>query len=155
MLKSIEALKNEWEYVRGITLCFLEKLSDVDLHKKFPRNELNTILLQCNELYDIQQNYLEAIRTHSMEFVKHNLYIDSAEELVQKMKKLDIELKKQLESLVGEECISWFGEKKDIHEHLCAMIDHEMMHVGQIVAFCYAVGIVIPEQVVKDMSLDG
>lgn len=90
-----------------------------------------------------------------MEFVKHNLYIDSAEELVQKMKKLDIELKKQLESLVGEECISWFGEKKDIHEHLCAMIDHEMMHVGQIVAFCYAVGIVIPEQVVKDMSLDG
>ncbi len=155
MLKSIEALKNEWEYVRGITLCFLEKLSDEDLHKKFPRKELNTILLQCNELYDIQQNYLEAIRTQSMEFVRRNLYIDSAEELIEKMRKLDEEMKNQLEILAGEECVSWFGEEKNIHEHLCAMIDHEMMHVGQIVAFCYAVGIAIPEQVVNVMSLDG
>lgn len=34
------------------------------------------------------------------------------------------------------------------------MIGHEQMHIGQIVAFCYAVGIRIPDSIIQTMSLD-
>lgn len=36
-----------------------------------------------------------------------------------------------------------------------AMIGHEQMHIGQIVAFCYAIGVQIPEKIVNKMALDG
>jgi len=29
------------------------------------------------------------------------------------------------------------------------------MHIGQIIAFCYATGIKIPKSIVKDMALEG
>ena len=48
-----------------------------------------------------------------------------------------------------------FGNKHNIHQHICAMISHEMMHIGQVVAFCYAVGITIPDDIVETMALDG
>lgn len=155
MVKSIEALQNEWKYGRGIVLSFLEEITDSDLHKKFPRENYNTILEQCNELYEIQQDYVEAIETKTMRFAGRNLHTDSAEQLASKMKELDIKLDSHLQTLSGNEEISWFGKKKNIHQHLCAMIGHEMMHIGQMVAFCYAVNITIPEYIVHELALDG
>jgi len=35
------------------------------------------------------------------------------------------------------------------------MIGHENMHVGQIIAFCYATGIEIPESISEPMALEG
>jgi hypothetical protein len=71
------------------------------------------------------------------------------------MKALDEKLEEKLNSMTGNECVDWFGEKYNIHRHICAMISHEMMHVGQVVAFCYAVNIDIPSDIVETMALDG
>ena len=155
MKESIKALYNEWNYVRGIVISFLENVSDKDQHKTFPRKKYNTILEQCNELYEIQQDYVDAIESKSIQFSGRNLHLSSANEIVHVMKKLDERMERQLECLNGDEFIDWFGEKKNIHQHLCAMISHEMMHVGQIVAFCYAVDITIPDDIIEEMALEG
>ena len=70
------------------------------------------------------------------------------------MKNLDNKMFQVFKILTGEEEINWFGEKKDAVQHICAMIGHEQMHIGQIVAFCYAVGIRIPDSIIQTMSLD-
>ena len=155
MIGSIQALWNEWQYARNIGFSFLSNVSDVDLQKKFPRENYNTVLEQYNELYEIQQDYVDAIDSKNIQFAGRNLHLTSATELTEKMKALDEKLKSKLESISGDEYVMWFGEKRNIYQHICAMISHEMMHVGQVVAFCYAVGIAIPEDIVETMALDG
>lgn len=149
------ALHNEWKYARGIIIDFLKNLNACDLHKEFPRKSLNSIIKQCNELYEIQQDYVDAIENKLMEFKGRNLKIDSSEELIYRMQEIDKKLEIYMESLDGNETVEWFGEEMDVHQHICAMISHENMHIGQIIAFCYAVGINIPECIIEKMSLDG
>lgn len=125
------------------------------MQKKFPRKNLNTILAQYNELYEIQQDYVDAIDSKSIQFTGRNLQLSSATELMNKMKALDEKLEAKLNLVTGSEHVDWFGEQYNIHQHICAMISHEMMHVGQVVAFCYAVGITIPDDIVETMALNG
>jgi len=155
MIDSIQALWNEWQYARNIGLSFLTNVDATDLQKKFPRKKLNTLLAQYNELYEIQQDYVDAIDSKSIQFTGRNLQLTSAVELMSKMKALDEKLEAKLNSLTGSEYVNWFGKEYNIHQHICAMISHEMMHVGQVVAFCYAVNIVIPSAIVEIMALDG
>jgi len=155
MINSIQGLWREWEYARGIGYNFLSKVNNDDLTKLFPRENYNTILAQYNELYEIQQDYVDAIDSGSIQFKGRNLHLTSAAELINKMKELDGELKLKLETINGDEYISWWGDERNIHQHICAMISHEMLHVGQVVAFCYAVNIKIPEEVVNTIHLDG
>ena len=72
-----------------------------------------------------------------------------------KLAELDENLEKALETFDGAETINWFGEQKNIHEHISAMIGHEQMHIGQIIAFCYATKIHIPNDITNIMALDG
>lgn len=155
MIDSINALWEEWNYTRSITKSFLTKVCDEDLCRKLPRNNLNTIILQLNEVYEIQQDYVEAIVTKRMEFTERNNPPLCAVELLHVMEKTDGRLENLLQSLTGEEQIEWFGELYNIHRHICALISHEMMHIGQIVAFCYAVGIEIPIDIIEKMALNG
>ena len=155
MIVSMQALWNEWQYVRNIGCSFLTNVSATDLQKEFPRKNLNTILAQYNEIYEIQQDYVNAIDSKSIHFTGRKLHLLPAAELLSMMKALDEKLELKLHQINGNECIDWFGEKLNIHQHICAMISHEMMHVGQIVAFCYAVDITIPNDIVKTMSLNG
>lgn len=155
MIESIQALWNEWCYARNLGYLFLTEVSDVDLQKTFPRKNLNTILAQYNELYEIQQDYVDAIELGKIRFTGRNLHLTSAAELVDKMKDLDQKLKSKLSDITGCEYVDWFGEKYNIHQHICAMISHEMMHIGQVVAFCYATNITIPHDIIKIMALSG
>jgi len=45
MIESLKALLADWKQTRGITLAFLNELSDSDLDKPLPRKKLNTIRL--------------------------------------------------------------------------------------------------------------
>ena len=148
----LKSLWEEWQYGRGIIIHFLEDLSEEDLIKVFPRNKYNNILAQCNELYEIQQDYFDALETKNMDFAGRNLNLQDASKLAEKMKNLDNKMFQVFKILTGEEEINWFGEKKDAVQHICAMIGHEQMHIGQIVAFCYAVGIRIPDSIIQTMS---
>lgn len=155
MIASLKGQLSDWQYGRGIIKDFLNYLSDSALDKPFPRKNLNSIRKQCRELIQIEACYVEALKTGKIQFASKPILDISKTALLDKMEVWDASLEEILEKFVGSETIDWFGEDWNIHRHLCAMIGHEQMHIGQIVAFCYAIDIQIPEEIVNKMALDG
>jgi len=155
MISSLNGQLQDWKYARGITLKFISELSDSDLDKQLPRKNYNTIRLHMEELARIQSYYINALTTKAMSFGGNPVQDKSKQGLIEIMSELDEKLENALNTLSGEESIAWHSRAKNIHEHLSAMISHEMMHIGQIIAFCYATGIHIPDEVTNIMALDG
>jgi len=155
MINSLKGQLKDWKYARGITLKFISELSDADLDKLLPRKNYNTIRLQLEELARIQSYYVDALTSKSMNFGGNPVQDKSKQGLANIMAELDSKLETQLAIFIGDEDINWHGNNKNIHEHLSAMISHEMMHIGQIIAFCYATGINVPESITNTMALDG
>ena len=157
MIESLKALLADWKETRGITLTFVNELSDADLDKKLPRKKLNTIRLHMYELTLGQRGYVDSLTTKAVIFGDEYLNYESwpKQDLVEKMKTLDAELEKSLALMDGTEIIDFFGEQINVHQIISMMTGHEQMHIGQIVAFCYATGIEIPESISEQMALEG
>lgn len=155
MIDSLKGQLSDWQYGRGIVKDFINHLSDSDLDKQFPRKNLNSIRKQCEELIQIESCYVEALKTGKIQFECKPIEDLSEISLLKKMEVLDASLEENLEKIDGMETIDWFGEHWNVHRHLSAMIGHEQMHIGQIIAFSYAVDIHIPEEIVSKMALDG
>ena len=157
MTQSLKALLADWQQTRSITLAFLNELSDADLDKPFPRKVLNTIRLQAYELTLGQRGYVDALTTKVVVFGdEYNNYLSlPTQTLVETMTGLDARLEKALELMDGSESIEFFGEQMNVHQIISMMTGHEQMHIGQIIAFCYAVGIEIPTSIVEVMALEG
>ena len=155
MIVSLQGQISDWKYGRGIIMGFINELSDSDLDKILPRKKLNTVRQQIEELAIMQGNYVDALASGTISFDWKPLEDTSKQELIKRLSELDENLENALNAFDGTETINWFGEQKNIHEHISAMIGHEQMHIGQIVAFCYATGIHIPDCVTATMSLDG
>ncbi|MCL2357578.1 MAG: DinB family protein [Defluviitaleaceae bacterium] len=154
---AIQALLADWKETRSITLAFLNELSDADLDKILPRKKLNTIRLHMYELTLGQQGYVTALTTKAVVFGdEYNNYLSlPTETLIATMTKLDAELERALELLNGSESVEFFGEQINVHQMLSMMNGHEQMHIGQIIAFCYATGIEIPHSISEQMNLEG
>ena len=156
MIESLKALMADWKQTRGIILGFLEELSDADLDKKLPRNVLNTIRLQAHELTLFQRDIVNSLTTKVVDFGEEYLYENWPKKaLVERMAELDAALEISLDKMDGTELIDFFGEKQNVHQIISCMIGHENMHAGQIIAFCYATGIKIPECISEPMALEG
>ena len=155
MNKTIKGLLEVWEHGRDMILHFLTELSDDDLDKELPRKELNTIRLQIDEVARIQTDYINAITTKKFNFDMEPIADTSKQGLTAKLKELDKQLKTALEGYDDNLQIDWFGDEMSIYMHLAALIGHEQMHIGQIVAFCYATGIPVPNVVTENMGLEG
>ena len=157
MTQSLKAILAEWKETRSITLLFLNELSDSDLDKTFPRKKLNTIRLQAYELTLGQRGFVDSLTTKVVTFGDEYLnYINlPKQELIERMTELDTKLENSLEIMNGTESIDYFGEQKNVHQIITTMIGHEQMHIGQIIAFCYAIGIEIPKSITEHMALEG
>ena len=156
MLNSFKGLLADWKQTRSITLEFISQLSDADFDKQLPRKELNTIRLQLEELAAMQEDWQAAMSTKTMDFSESYALMDTSRQgLAAKFAELDHQLETLLASLDGSEVIDWYGNEKSIYEHFSSMISHEMMHIGQIIAFCYATGIHIPGVITEEMALQG
>lgn len=159
MDKQLEALLGEWGFSRDCSKTFLKELDDVDLDCQLPRKGLDTIRKHLREMLEIQRDYTAAIETSVMRFNDiPDSEIDasqSSEELLAEMHKADAALTAALECSSHNTEVDWFGRKKMLPSHLAALIAHEAMHVGQIIAFCYALDIKIPQPVRKHWALSG
>jgi len=156
MIESLKALLRSWnEATRSITLEFVNELSDADLDKKLPRKHLNTIRMQLEEMAQIQKEFIDAINTKVLDFKEMVLENKSKQDLVKEMTTLDKALEQALEPLDGTEIISGYGEQWNVHELVSRMIIHENMHIGQIIAFCYATGLEIPATISEPLALEG
>ena len=156
MVESLKALLADWRGTRSVTLGFLEELSDADLDRELPRKVLNTIRLQAYELTLFQRDVVDSLGTDSFKFADEYVYINMpTQAIIDKMAELDAKLEKALENLDGTEVIDCYGKKCNIHQFISMMNAHENMHIGQIIAFCYATGIKIPESISEPMALEG
>jgi len=156
MIQSINALLAEWNETRRTTLAFLNELSDADLDKKLPRKKLNTIRLQAYELVLFQRDVVNSLGTSALVYEEEYVYVNlPTSEIIERMNELDTRFEKMLETLTGTEIMDYYGEERNVHQIISMMIGHECMHIGQIIAFCYAVGIEIPECIVEAMALEG
>ena len=156
MIASLQALFDDWKTTRSIILGFLEELDDADLDKILPREILNTIRLQAYELTLFQRDIVQSFMTKSINFGDEYIYEKlSAQKLIDRMAYLDNELEQALTRMDGTEAIDYYGESYNVHRVVSVLIGHENMHVGQIIAFCYATGIQIPKSISEPMALEG
>ena len=156
MIESLNALLADWKETRSITLGFLEELSDADLDKELPRKKLNTIRLQAYELTLFQRDVVNSLGTSALAYEEEYHYVNMPTEgIIERMAELDAQLEKALESLKGTEVMDYYGEQRNVHQIISMMIGHEQMHIGQIIAFCYATGIEIPASISEPMALEG
>ncbi|KAB3529175.1 DinB family protein [Alkaliphilus serpentinus] len=159
MMKNYESLYKEWQFIRSCSISFINELRDEDLDKELPRKGLNTFRKHFEEMINIEKDFIKAIETKVMRFsdisdsdIKGKM---SKKVLISTMEMVDATLSSALEALEGEEYIEWGGEKQSLSFYLAFLISHESMHVGQIIAFCYALDIDIPQYVVKNWALSG
>ena len=156
MIESLKALLADWQETRSITLGFLDELSDTDLDRKLPRKELNTIRLQAYELTLFQRDIVNSLGTNMLAYEEEYNYVNMpTQDIIKRMTELDTQLEKKLESLKGTEIMDYYGEQRNVHQIISMMIGHESMHIGQIIAFCYATGIEVPESISEPMALEG
>jgi len=156
MIESLKALLADWKQTRSITLAFLNELSETDLDKILPRKKLNTIRLQAYELTLFQRDVVNSLGTDSLAYEEEYKYVNTpTQDIISKMGELDTQFEKALESLNGTEMMDYYGEQQNVHQIISMMTGHEQMHIGQIIAFCYATGIEIPASIVENMALEG
>ncbi|MCL2349851.1 MAG: DinB family protein [Defluviitaleaceae bacterium] len=154
MIISLKSQLEAWKYERANTVRFLTQLSDEDLKKQLPRKTYTTIFEQIEEMAKVQRALVEGIEKKTLDDVEWDVpvFTDKAD-LIEKMAQFDAQMEKALEKCDGTEEVDWFGEKKNIHGHLAIMQNHEMMHLGQIIAFCNALDIEIPQEIREAMHL--
>ena len=156
MIESLKALLADWKDTRSITLAFLNELSETDLDKPLPRKKLNTIRLQAYELTLFQRDVVNSLGTDSLAYEEEYKYVNApTRDIISRMSELDTQFEKALKFLSGAEMMDYYGKQQNVHQIIAMMIGHEQMHIGQIIAFCYAVGIEIPESIVENMALEG
>ena len=156
MTPSLKALWENWKETRSVILGFLEELSDADLDRKLPRKVLNTIRLQAFELTLFQRDIVDSLSTNVVDFGEEYIYENHPKEvIIERMAELDAKLTIALENMDGKEIIDYYGQKQNVHQIIAMLIGHEYMHVGQIIAFCYATGIEIPQSISEPMALEG
>ena len=146
----------DWKYARSNTVRFLEQLSDEDLNKQLPRKTFVTIYKQIIEMAWVQRCFIKAIEAKTLDDMDWDAPTFATKgELIEQMAQFDIKMEQVLENCDGTESVDWFGYNKGINEHISSMQSHEMMHLGQIIAFCHALGISIPQEITKSMHLTG
>jgi len=156
MIESLKALLASWKETRSVTLGFLEELSDADLDKKLPRKNLNTIRLQAYELTLFQRDIINSLGTSTLAYEEEYNYVNMPTQgIIERMAELDAQFEKALESLKGTEMMDYYGRQRNVHQIISMMIGHEEMHIGQIIAFCYATGIEIPAAISEPLALEG
>lgn len=156
MIPSLKAQLADWQQTRSITLGFLEALTDADLDKPLPRKFLNTIRLQAYELTLFQRDIVKGLSTGNVAFEEEYIYENwPTEKIIERMAELDTALAATLATKDGTESIHYYGETQNIHQIFSMFIGHENMHIGQIIAFCYATGIPVPQDISEPMALEG
>ncbi|MCL2854329.1 MAG: DinB family protein [Defluviitaleaceae bacterium] len=155
MIKSLKEQLENWGAARGSTICFLQQLSDGELRKPLPRKTFTTIFEQIAEMAWVQHGLINALEAKTLDVVDWNIPAFTKDELLAFMASTDARMADLLEKCDGTEEVDWFGESKGVHGHLAIICEHEMMHLGQIHAFCWCLGIQIPQDVRKAMHLTG
>ena len=158
MSKELSQLLEDWLFIRKNTIEFLEALTEDELVKHMPRPGIDTYMKHFEEMCDVQKAYLDACVTCEMSFecVKENDEyegITSKQEMISRMKEQDDRIEMIIEKCSSTE-IKWEDDDiKTLNSQLRNLCIHETLHLGQLIAFAYTMGINIPEYVIDGWAL--
>lgn len=143
---------NSWKETRSHTLDLLESLTDEDLTVEFPRPVFDTIGKHLQELGVIQKAYINAIRTNHIDYAEMMFEFDpsiitSKVTLRRFLEEADSELWLVLEESADPfQQIDWgLPSNPTLIEHIYWMSQHEVLHHGQLAAYCYLHNIDLPQ----------
>lgn len=148
-----------WEFTRSLTYDMLLHISDEQLVTPLPRPLFNTFGKQFQELGAIQEAYIDAMKSGKLEFAKFSFPIDeelvkSKESLREYLMKVDAEMKEVLKKEDPNKTIDWgMPDNPTLVEHLNLLNQHETLHHGQLIAYCYLLNITFPESWVESWGL--
>lgn len=156
MQESLGRVLSSWRFYRSHTLDFLEILTEEEICYKLPRPGLDTFGKHFLEMAEVQKSYTKALETGKIDFSVGNYEQPKIYKKKSKLRahfeKMDDYMVRTLERIKnGSREIDW-GLGKDnpnVLEHLQFLIQHEILHHGQLVAFAYLFNLPIPESIVN------
>lgn len=149
-----------WSEVRSQTLALLGLLEEDMLTIEFPRPVFNTFGKQFQELGVVQNAFTIAIKTGNVDFSDMDVEFDPT--LITSKDKIRGFLTKHDESLhevLREEkepsrLINWgLPRNPTLLEHIYWLSQHETLHHGQLIAYCYLLNLDFPESWATSMAL--
>jgi hypothetical protein len=149
----------EWKFNQSVTIELIKGFNDKIIQKKLPRPGINTFCKHFQEMIGVQEAYIRGIETGKMDFsiMPADDKLDGKDTCKQLMKKIE-SIEKRFNRVVNtakvKQKIQWSkDDSKALIAHITTLCTHEVLHQGQIVAFCYALNIPIPKYVVEMWSL--
>lgn len=149
-----ELMKLAWESwvdTREETFIFIDSLSAEDLTRKIPRPGLDSFGYHFQELGVIQSAFSYALQTGAMDYSKMGFKRDvdlysNHDQLKDFLAQMDAELKNVINCIDKPlKIINWNLPRNPTGlEHVFWLMQHETLHHGQLMAFCYVMGIKIP-----------
>jgi uncharacterized damage-inducible protein DinB len=146
MKEEIRIILEEWNSIRKLTLDLLDELPSDKLNFTVGKN-MGTIGKQYRHIGDVQLCYIEAIKSKKIDFGKYRRDY-SIENSKEKLKRFLEELDKEMVDLIEknkEVKIEWFGEKVNIVKHINYLIQHEILHHGELIVYLRTLGLKFPK----------
>jgi uncharacterized damage-inducible protein DinB len=146
MEQDLKQLLEDWQAMRQLTLDLLDELPEKHLSFAVGKN-MGTIGKQYRHIGDVQICYNEAIKTGKVDFNKYRKDY-SLENSKTKLKEFLEEVNQEMLKLVEENQdakINWFGEEWDLKQHLKTLIEHEILHHGELVVYIRTLGLKFPK----------
>ncbi|NOY35687.1 MAG: hypothetical protein GXP44_02080 [bacterium] len=146
MEQEFKQLLQDWQAIRQLTLDLLDELPEKYLSFTVGRN-MGTIGKQYRHIGDVQICYTDAIKTGKIDFSKYkkDYSLESSQE---KLKTFLQEVNREMLKLIKENPkaeIDWFGEKWNLKQHTKAVIEHEILHQGELIVYIRILGLKFPK----------
>ena len=146
MEQELKQLTEDWQAMHQLTLDLLNELPEENLSYTVSKN-MGTIGKQYRHLGDVQICYNEAIKTGKINFDKYRRDY-SLENSKEKLKAFLLEINEEMLKLMKENPeikIDWYGEEWSLKQHLKALIEHEILHHGELIVYIRTLGLKFPK----------
>ncbi len=146
MREELKHLLEKWKDLRQLTLDLLSELPEENLSFSVGKN-MGTIGKQYRHIGDVQICYNEAIKTGKIDFGKYrrDYSVETSKmKLLEFLEEVNTEMLKLIEEKEDVK-IDWFGEKLNLEEHLNSLIEHEILHHGELVVYIRVLDLKFPE----------
>jgi uncharacterized damage-inducible protein DinB len=135
-----------WKLMRNLTYDLLESLPESMLNKTVGKN-MGTIGKQFRHMGDVQLCYNSAIKNRKIDFSKYrrDYSIENSKlKLKQFLEEMDEQLYNYIESHINVE-IDWGFAKVSIIEHINLLIQHEILHHGELIVYIRSLDLRFPK----------
>jgi uncharacterized damage-inducible protein DinB len=137
---------DSWKLIRNLTYDLLESLPESMLNKTVGKN-MGTIGKQFRHIGDVQLCYNYAIKNQKIDFSNYcrDYSIENSKlKLKQFLEEMDEQMYNTIEKDINNE-IDWGFTKISLIEHINFLIQHEILHHGELIVYIRTLGLKFPK----------